>query len=60
MVFKEHTLNLTESGEVIGSLSTSGGSNVQVAGHCFTDTESILNLRPKNFCIGLIRPKVSF
>ena len=34
----------------------------QVAGHCFTNTESILkaNLRPKNFCLGLIRPKVSF
>ena len=48
------------------------GSNLQVAsrrsriaGHCFTNTESILNilkanLRPKNFCLGLIRPKVSF
>ena len=43
-----------------------GGSNLQVAGHCFTNTESILftflkaNLGPKNFCLGLIRPKVSF
>ena len=34
----------------------------QVTGHCFTNTERLsqtlvkANLRPKNFCLGLIRP----
>ena len=38
-----------------------------ITGHCFTNTESKnyktfikANLRPKNVCLGLIRPKVSF
>ena len=44
------------------------GHRSEVTGHCFTNTESILdvhkiikaNLRPKNFCLGLIMPNVSF
>ena len=45
--------------------SKAGGAKVQVTGHCFTNTASILNIhkanfRPKNLCLGLIRPKVSF
>ena len=41
------------------------GDRTQVAGHCFTYTGSILNIhksspKPKNFSLGLIRPKISF
>ena len=42
------------------------GHRSQVTGHCFTYTESILNihkslnLRPKNSSLELIRPKISF
>ena len=51
--------------QVTGHRAQGTGHRSQVTGHCFTYKESILNihkanLRPKNFSLGLIRPKISF
>ena len=43
------------------------GHRFKVTGNCFTNKKTTLtiykinaNIRPKNFCLGLTRPKVSF